>query len=221
VVQMLDQLSILLTHPFRHTKNASLVAQDNINDIATNKFIEAFDLLDNCVSTLCKFKSGTGTIPSCPLLQADKLKQAKSKLDQLKRAAPVDNHRGQPSSNPKKARPSVITPTADNLAGTFIFKGRPDEMMPSINEANPTLRLCASCQHNGKHCPHSLSCNIIHNLGISMWPDTTFAHWSTLVEQTPTLEWNHKVIIPVKLSTRSAKLAGSALLLASTATRKS
>jgi len=115
VVQMLDQLSILLTHPFRHTKNASLVAQDNINDIATNKFIEAFDLLDNCVSTLCKFKSGTGTIPSCPLLQADKLKQAKSKLDQLKRAAPVDNHRGQPSSNTKKARPSVITPTADNL----------------------------------------------------------------------------------------------------------
>ncbi len=39
VVQMLDQLSILFTHPLQHTKNASLVAQGIINDIATDKFI--------------------------------------------------------------------------------------------------------------------------------------------------------------------------------------
>ena len=220
VVQMLDQLSILLTHPLGHTKNASLMAQGNITDIATDKFIKAFDLLDDCISTLRKFKSGTGTIPSCPLLQADELKQAKSKLDQLKRAAPVNNHRGQPSSDPKKARPSVITLTADDLAGTFIFKGRPDKMMPLVNEANPALCLCASPHCDGKHCPRGISCKMIHNLDITKWPDTTFAHWSTLVEQTPALEWNHKVVDPVKLSARSAKLAGSALLLSCTATCK-
>ena len=61
---MLDQLSILLTHPLRHTKNVSLIAQGNITDITTNKFIEVFDLLDDCISTLHKFESGTGTIPS-------------------------------------------------------------------------------------------------------------------------------------------------------------
>jgi hypothetical protein len=39
VVQMIDQLSILLTHPFRHTKNASLIAHGDISDIATDKFV--------------------------------------------------------------------------------------------------------------------------------------------------------------------------------------
>ena len=219
VVQMLDQLSILLTHPLRHTKNASLVAQGNIADIATDKFIEAFDLLDDCVSTLRKFESGTGTIPSCPLLQADDLKQAKSKQDKLKRTAPIETQSGQPSQ--KKARPVVATPSADDLCGTFIFKGRSDEMMPSVNEANPALRLCASRHRDGKHCPRGPSCKMIHDLDITKWPDTTFARWSALVEKTPTLEWNRRVVDPAKLSARSAKLASSALSLASTATRKS
>ena len=76
VDQMLDQLSNLLMHPLWHTKNASLVAHGNISDITTDKLIEAFKLLDGCISTLCKFESGTGTIPSCPVLHAEDLKQA-------------------------------------------------------------------------------------------------------------------------------------------------
>ena len=47
VLQMINQLSILLAHPFRHTRNTFLVAQDKIDVIATNKFMEAFDLLNN------------------------------------------------------------------------------------------------------------------------------------------------------------------------------
>ncbi len=81
VVQMLNQLSILLKYPLWHTKNAFLVAQDKTGNIATDKFIKAFELLDDCISTLCKFESGTGTILSCSLLQAEDLKQAKSKQD--------------------------------------------------------------------------------------------------------------------------------------------
>ena len=221
VVQMIDQLSILLTHPLRHTKNASLVAHGDISGIATDKFVEAFDLLDDCVSTLRKFESGTGTIPSCPLLQSDDLKQAKSKLDRQKRIAPADTQKSHAASDTKRARPSVATPTADDLAGTLIFKGRPDEMMPSVNEPNPALRLCASRHRDGKHCPRGPSCKMIHDLDITKWPDATFARWNALVEQTPNLEWNRKVVDPAKVSARSTKLASSVLSHSSTVTRKS
>ena len=74
-------MSILLTHPLCHTKNAYLVISNRLCDINTEKFCKAFKLLDNCMRTLCKFKCGTGTIPSCPLLQATKAKQARSKQD--------------------------------------------------------------------------------------------------------------------------------------------
>ena len=93
--------------------------------------------------------------------------------------------------------------------------------MPSVNEANPALRLCASRHRDGKHCPRGPSCKMIHDLDITKWPDTTFARWSALVENTPTLDWNPRVVDPAKLSARSAKLASSALSLASTATCKS
>jgi hypothetical protein len=88
---MLDQLSILLMHPLCHAKNVFLVADDRLSEVALDKFVEAFELLDDCVSTLRKFESGTGTIPSCPLLQADEAKAAKAKLDKVpKRTAGHD-----------------------------------------------------------------------------------------------------------------------------------
>jgi hypothetical protein len=87
-VKMLDQLSILLTHPLRHVKNAFLVANDRLLEVATDKLIEAFELLGDCVSTLRKFECGTGTIPSCPLVKANEAKAAKAKLDKApKRSA--------------------------------------------------------------------------------------------------------------------------------------
>jgi len=80
-IEMLDQLSILLTHPLRHTKNTFLLASGKLHEITSDKFHEAFELLDDCVSTLCKFECGTSTIPSCPLLMADEAKAAKAKVD--------------------------------------------------------------------------------------------------------------------------------------------
>jgi hypothetical protein len=40
---MLDQLSILLTHPLRQTKNTYLLANDRLPEIASDKYIEAFE----------------------------------------------------------------------------------------------------------------------------------------------------------------------------------
>ena len=76
---MLDQLSILLTHPLRHTKNTFLLTSGKLHEIASDKFHEAFELLDDCVSLLRKFECGTGTIPSWPLLMADEVKAARAK----------------------------------------------------------------------------------------------------------------------------------------------
>ena len=68
---MANQPIILLTPPLQHSKNAFLLANDRLCEVATNKFHKAFELLDNCISTLQKFECCTGTIPSCPLLQAE------------------------------------------------------------------------------------------------------------------------------------------------------
>ena len=81
IVQMLDQLSILLTHLLRHTKNTFLLTSGKLHVIATDKFHDAFEILDDCISTLQKFETGTGMIPSCPLLMADEAKAAKAKVD--------------------------------------------------------------------------------------------------------------------------------------------
>ena len=62
---------------------------------------------------------------------------------------------------------------------------------------------------------------MIHDLDITKWPDATFARWNALVEQTPNLEWNRKVVDPAKVSARSTKLASSVLSHTSTVTRKS
>jgi hypothetical protein len=84
-------------------------------------------------------------------------------------------------------------------------------MMPSINEANPAMRLCAACHRVGRNCPRSSACKMIHNLDITNWPDTIFAKWSAFVDQTPGLNWNCKVIDPAKVSAHSTKLAVSSL----------
>ena len=92
---MIDQLSILLMHPLRHTNNAFLLSNDRLAKITTNKIREAFELLDNCVSTLRKFECSTGTIPSCPLFQADEAKTVRAKLNKTpKRPAGTDTSGG-------------------------------------------------------------------------------------------------------------------------------
>ena len=60
---------------------------------------------------------------------------------------------------------------------------------------------------------------MIHDLDIAKWPDATFAKWSLLIEKTPDLEWNRKVVNPAKVTARAAKLF--ALLLSSATAGKS
>ncbi|KAL3803843.1 hypothetical protein HJC23_004005 [Cyclotella cryptica] len=184
-VQMLDQLSILLTHPLRHTKNTYLLANDRIAEIATDKFVEAFELLDNCVSMLRKFECGTGTIPSCPLLQADEAKTTKSKLDKsAKRATSIDNAgTGLVTPDPKRlrtGRPGDSTPSADDLSGTRVHWVRHDA---DRQRATP---LSASVQ-------------------------PVIVSWSALIDKTPALDWNGKVVEPAKVSARTARLSASTL----------
>jgi hypothetical protein len=57
---------------------------------------------------------------------------------------------------------------------------------------------------------------MIHDTDITKWPDATFAKWAALVDKTPTLDWNRKVVNPARVSARSAKLSASSLNNAST-----
>jgi hypothetical protein len=146
---MLDQLSILLTPPLHHTKNTFLLASGKLHEITTDKFHEAFELLDNCVSTLHKFERGTSTIPACPLLMADEAKAAKAKVDKAPKCNAGPNTPGMGFTTPDaqcqcSGKPADATPLADDLSGTLIYTG--SNMMPSVNEANPTMRLCATHQ---------------------------------------------------------------------------
>jgi hypothetical protein len=48
-------------------------------------------------------------------------------------------------------------------------------MMPTVNESNLSLRLCAACQRMDRHCPRGASFMMIHDTDITKWPDATFA----------------------------------------------
>ena len=52
---------------------------------------------------------------------------------------------------------------------------------------------------------------MIHDLDIAKWPDATFTKWSALVNQTPALEWNQKVVDPAKVAAHMTKLAATSL----------
>ena len=62
---------------------------------------------------------------------------------------------------------------------------------------------------------------MIHDLDISKWPEATFAKWSVLMEKTPGLEWNRKVVDPAKVSARISKLSASMLASAAAGNAKS
>ena len=92
--------------------------------------------------------------------------------------------------------------------------------MPTVNESNPSLHICAARQCVGRHCPRSTSCPMIHDTDIAKWPNTTFAKWAALVDKTPALDWNCKVINLAKISAHAAKLSAASLSGAATAKNK-
>lgn len=52
VVHMVNQLSMLLTHPLCHTKNGYLSTTNSLCDVCTEMFCAAFKLFDNFLSIL-------------------------------------------------------------------------------------------------------------------------------------------------------------------------
>jgi hypothetical protein len=223
MVQMLNQLSILLTHPLCHAKNAFLVANNMLSEVAPDKFAEVFELLDDCVSTLHKFESGTGTIPSCPLLQADEAKATKAKLDKAPKCSaghdPLDLGIITPDTKHQQgSKPSDSTPSSDDLNGTLVYTDT--DMMLTVNESNLSLCLCAARQRVGRHCPRGAACMMIHDTDVTKWLHATFTEWAALVDKTPALDWNQKVVNPAKVSTRSAKLSALSLTNASASKAK-
>jgi hypothetical protein len=153
----------------------------------------------------------------------DEARAARSKADRPPKctSGPDASTMGFMSPDPKhqhSGKPTDTTPLADDLAGTLIYTGT--DMMPSVNEANPTMRLCPARQHVGRNCPRGSICKLIHDLDITKWPNATFAKWSALVDQTSGLDWNRKVIDPVKVLARMSKLASSSLSSATAAKAK-
>jgi hypothetical protein len=218
MVQMLNQLSILLTHPLCHAKNAFLISNDRLSNVTSDKFVAAFELLDDIISTLGKFECGTVTIPSCPILQANEAKAAKAKLDKAPKHTAGHNQSGPCLVTPdtkcqQGSKPGDATPSNDNLSSTLVYIGT--DMMPAVNESNLSLRLCAAHQRVGHHCPRDTSCMVIHDTDISKWPNATFAKQAALADKTPALDWNQKVVNPAKVSACSTKLSASSLTSAS------
>jgi hypothetical protein len=155
---------------------------------------------------------------------ADEAKAAKAKAAKAPKRSTGADASGMGFTTPDAKRqrsrnPADATPLADDLSGTLIYTG--SDMMPSVNEANPARRLCAACQRIGCNCPRGSTCKMIHDLDITKWPNATFAKWSALVDQTPDLDRNRKVVNPVKVSTRSSKLASSSLTSTTAAKAKS
>ena len=109
--------------------------------------------------------------------------------------------------------------SADNLSSTLVYTG--SNMMPTVSEANPSLRLCTARQCVGHHCPRGTSCLMIHDTDITQWPNATFAKWAALVDKTPALDWNGKVADPAKVAACTTKLSASSLSGATAAKQKS
>jgi hypothetical protein len=72
--------------------------------------------------------------------------------------------------------------SSNNLNGTLIYTGT--DMMPTVNESNLSLSLCAARQCMGRHCPRGTLCMMIHDTYITKWPDATFAKWAALIDKT-------------------------------------
>jgi hypothetical protein len=119
----------------------------------------------------------------------------------------------------RSSKTTDATPTNDDLNGMLVYTGT--DMMPTVNETNLSLHLCAACQRLGRHCPRGASCMMIHNTDIAKWPDATFAKWAALVDRTPALNWNRKVVDPSKVAACSSKLSASSLTNAPASKAKS
>ena len=83
------------------------------------------------MSTLNKFKCGTGTVPSCPLLQANEAKAVRAKLDKTPKRPTGTDTSGTELITPDSKHQHIgktndAAPSIDNLTGTLIYGRRYD-----------------------------------------------------------------------------------------------
>jgi hypothetical protein len=146
------------------------------------------------------FFSGTDIIPNCAIatqlehtrakrqLEDAQAKQAESKRikaekDELQRL------RVESSNNTRGNNPSRSKDAEEDKSGPIIFKA--GKMMPTVDEADPTKRLCAGHIRNGASCKgHKKGkCASIHNKDPMTWDLHILKAWLAKVEETPDMEW--------------------------------
>ena len=77
VVQMIDQLSLLCTHPLCQLKNLHLMSLGHHSSISIEQIEEAMVMYDDAIVTLKKVATATRTVPICTLAQNYASKKAK------------------------------------------------------------------------------------------------------------------------------------------------
>ena len=78
VVQMIDQLSLLCTHPLRQLKNLHLMSSGHHSSISIEKLEEAMVMYEDAIDTLKKVATATGTVPVAPLLRTTPPKRSRN-----------------------------------------------------------------------------------------------------------------------------------------------
>lgn len=205
VVQMIDQLSLLCTHPLRQLKNLHLMSSGHHSSINIEKLEEAMVMYDDAIDTLKKVATATGTVPSCTLAQNYASKKAKeSQAKDAKRQLPSGTT-GSTTRPVKKLRESSmpLTSSLEDRDGTLVWSG--DGLMPVVDEKDPKLRICAPRHRKGAICPRGAACSFIHETNVDKWPATTFERWAKLVNETDQLAWNPELVSPAQLKTKYVK----------------
>ncbi len=205
IVQMVDQLSLLCTHPLRQLKNLHLMSSGRHADINTEKLEEAMVMYEDAIDTLKKVATATGTVPGCTLAQNHASKKVKeSHAKENKRQTPhssvaVTNRPGKKPRDSTAPLPSSL----EDRDGTLIWSG--DGLMPVVDEKDPKLRICAPRHRKGAICPRGTACSFIHETDVGKWPATTFERWAKLVNETDQLAWNPELVSPTQLKSKYVK----------------
>jgi hypothetical protein len=216
IFQRFDHISCLFQHPASVLNYCIKAGQGVIDDNPALKFKQANALANEMFEKLDGFFTGTDWIPTCAIAtqiehikakrqleeaqakQAE-TKRAKAKREELQRlrteSSVVNGGRNNNLGRNKEAD--------EDKSGPIIFKV--GTMMPTVDEADPSKRLCAGHIRNGASCKgHKKGkCASIHNKDPMTWDIAILKAWLAKVEETPDMEWAPHVDVAA-LKTRAA-----------------
>jgi hypothetical protein len=215
IFQTFDRISCLYHHPSSVLNYCIKAGQGTIEDNPALKFKQANNLANEMFEKLDGFFTGTDTIPNCVIatqleharakrqLEEAQSKQAESKrikaekeeLQRLRTEPGGTNGRNNTSGKGKD--------TDEDKSGPIIFKV--GAMMPTVDEADPSKRLCAGHIRNGASCKgHKKGkCASIHNKDPMTWDLNILKAWLAKVEETQDMEWAPHIDVAA-LKTRAA-----------------